>query len=47
MIVQANDIIYVEPSAQIASEILQDLVPVLTLFTSLVAAYALIITISN
>jgi polysaccharide export outer membrane protein len=43
MIIQANDIIYVEPSPQIASEILTDLVPILTLFTSLVAAYALVI----
>lgn len=47
MIVQANDIIYVTPSPQIASEILDDLLPVLTLFTSLVAAYALIIAVGN
>ena len=43
MIVQANDIIYVEPSPQIASEVLDDWLPILTLFTSFVAAYALII----
>lgn len=43
MIVQANDIIYVEPTPQIASELLKDLVPILTLFTSLVAAYALVV----
>lgn len=43
MIVQANDIIYVEPSPQIASEVLADWLPILTLFTSFVAAYALII----
>ncbi len=47
MIVQANDIIYVTPSPQIASEILDDLLPVLTLFTSLVAAYALILAATN
>jgi len=47
MVVQANDIIYVEPTKQIASELLKDLLPVLTIFTSLVAAYALIIAIGN
>lgn len=47
MIVQANDIIYVTPSPQIASEVLDDLLPILTLFTSLVAAYALIIAVGN
>ena len=47
MVVQANDIIYVEPAKQIASEVLKDLLPVLTIFTSLVAAYALIIAIGN
>ena len=45
MIVQANDIIYVTPSPQIASEILDDLLPVLTVFTSLIAAYALIVAV--
>ena len=43
MVVQANDIIYVEPTKQLASEFLKDLLPVLTLFTSVVAAYALIV----
>lgn len=47
MIVQANDIIYVTPSPQIASEILDDLLPILAVFTSLVAAYALIIAVGN
>ena len=47
MIVQANDIIYVTPSPQVASEVLDDLLPILTLFTSLVAAYALIIAVAN
>ena len=44
MIVQANDIIYVTPSPQIASEVLKDITPILSIFTSLVAAYALILT---
>ena len=47
MIVQANDIIYVEPTPRIASELLQDWIPVLTLFTSIVAAYALVVSLSN
>jgi polysaccharide export outer membrane protein len=47
MIVQANDIIYVEPTAQLANELLQDWIPVLTLFTSIVAAYALVVSLSN
>ncbi len=47
MIIQSNDIIYVEPSPQIASEVLNDLVPILTLFTSMVAAYALVVAISQ
>lgn len=47
MIIQANDIIYVEPSPQLASEVLKDLVPILTLFTSMVAAYALVVAISQ
>lgn len=47
MIVQANDIIYVEPSPQIASEVLNDLVPILTLFTSMVAAYALVVAVTQ
>ena len=47
MIVQANDIIYVTPTKQIASEILDDWLPILTLFTSAVAAYALIVSLGN
>jgi len=47
MIIQANDIIYVEPSPQLASEVLKDLVPILTLFTSMVAAYALVVAVSQ
>lgn len=47
MIVQANDIIYVTPSPQIASELLKTITPVLALFTGLVAAYALILAATN
>ena len=47
MIVQANDIIYVEPAPQLASEALQQWLPVLTLFTSIVAAYALVVSLGN
>lgn len=43
LIVQANDIIYVEPNPEIAREILRDLTPVLTLITSTIA----LITILN
>lgn len=34
LVLQANDIIYVEPSAEIARELLRDLAPILSLFTS-------------
>ena len=47
MIVQANDIIYVTPTPQIAAEVLKDITPILTLFTSIVAAYALIVATTN
>jgi polysaccharide export outer membrane protein len=47
MIVQANDIIYVTPSPQIATELLKTITPVLALFTGLVAAYALILAAPN
>ena len=47
MIVQANDIIYVTPKPQISRGILDVMLPILTVFTSLVAAYALIVAVSN
>ena len=34
MIVQANDYIYVEPTAEIAKEIASDIVPVISLVSS-------------
>lgn len=40
-IVQTNDIIYVEPRRQLASNALREVTPVLTLFTSLITVYLL------
>lgn len=37
LIVQANDIVYVEPNPEVAREVLRDLTPVLTLITSTIA----------
>jgi polysaccharide biosynthesis/export protein len=34
LIVQANDIIYVEPNPEIARELLRDLTPIISLITS-------------
>jgi polysaccharide export outer membrane protein len=45
MIVQANDIIYVTPKPQIATGVLDVMLPILAVFTSLVAAYALIVAV--
>jgi polysaccharide export outer membrane protein len=42
MIVQAQDIIYVEPTPQIASEILRDLAPVFAIITSMVVLLNLV-----
>ena len=39
MLVQANDVIYVEPAPEIAREILQDITPVVTLFNSAILVY--------
>ncbi|MFK7757194.1 MAG: polysaccharide biosynthesis/export family protein [Flavobacteriales bacterium] len=39
-VVQANDIIYVEPTAEVARELLRDITPVLTLFTSALILYS-------
>lgn len=47
MVVQANDIIYVEPNANIAREILQDITPIISLFTSSVLLYVTIKTLPN
>ena len=34
MIIQSNDYIYIEPAAELAKEIVRDLAPILSLFTS-------------
>lgn len=47
MIVQANDIIYVEPVPDIASEILSDITPVVSLLSSALVIWVSLRTISN
>lgn len=42
MTVQANDIVYVEPVPEIASEVLRDLAPFVTLITSLALIYGIL-----
>ena len=42
LIVQANDIVYVEPNPEIAREILRDITPILTLLTSMLALVAIL-----
>ncbi len=42
MIVQANDYIYVEPTPEIAKEIAQDVVPIVSLFSSAVVIFTAI-----
>lgn len=42
MIVQANDVIYVDPVPEIARELLQDLSPIVTLVSSVALIYALV-----
>lgn len=46
MIVQANDIIYVEPNANIAREILQEVAPIVSLITSAVLVWAAVRNLS-
>ncbi|PCJ86043.1 MAG: hypothetical protein COA57_06775 [Flavobacteriales bacterium] len=45
LILQANDIIYVQPQFRIASEVLQEITPVLTLLTTALSMYAIIISL--
>jgi len=40
--VQANDILYVQPVPQLASEILRDVAPIVSLFSSLALLYTII-----
>ena len=42
LIVQANDIVYVEPNPEIAREVLRDITPILTLITSMIALVAIL-----
>ena len=47
MVVQANDIIYVEPFPDIAREILRDLTPIVSLISSVIIIYSATRTFSN
>ena len=47
MIVQANDIIYVEPVPDIAKEILSDVAPVISLLSSTILVWVTVRTLSN
>jgi len=40
-VVQANDIIYVEPTAEIARELLRDITPIISLLSSLLVVYSI------
>lgn len=42
MIVQANDVIYVDPIPQLPAEVLQDVAPVITLISSIALIYAIV-----
>lgn len=41
MVMQGDDVVYVQPNAQIATEALQDLVPVITLMTTILLAISI------
>ena len=43
MVVQANDIIYVEPRIRLTSELTKELTPILTLLTSAFLVYTIVI----
>lgn len=47
MILQANDIVYVEPRKRLAREALKEMAPVLSIITSLLVTYALITRTAN
>lgn len=47
MVVQANDIIYVEPNANIARGVLRDINPIVSLITTSILLYATIRNITN
>jgi hypothetical protein len=45
MIVQANDYIYVEPTAELAKELSQDVVPIVSLLSSALFIFSAINTL--
>lgn len=47
MILQANDIIYVEPKKNYSSRLLREITPVLSLVTSIILAYGLVLQASK
>ena len=47
MVVQANDIIYVEPTSQVAREVLREVAPIVSLLSSAVLVYSTVSNFSN
>jgi polysaccharide export outer membrane protein len=47
MVVQANDIIYVEPRFRVSSEVLKEISPVLSLLTSAFLVYTVYLTVKH
>ncbi|MEO8588242.1 MAG: polysaccharide biosynthesis/export family protein [Flavobacteriales bacterium] len=42
LVMQGDDVVYVQPNAQLATEVLQDLVPVITLVTTILLAISVV-----
>jgi polysaccharide export outer membrane protein len=47
MVVQANDIIYVEPTSQVAREVLREVAPIVSLLSSAVFVYSTVVGFNN
>lgn len=47
MVVQANDIIYVEPTSQMAREVLREVAPIVSLLSSAVFVYSTVVGFNN
>ncbi|MFB6257452.1 MAG: polysaccharide biosynthesis/export family protein [Flavobacteriales bacterium] len=47
MVVQANDIIYVEPTSQVAREVLREVTPIVSLLSSAVFVYSTVVGFNN
>lgn len=47
MVVQANDIIYVEPTSEVAREVLQEVAPIVSLLSSAVFVYSTVVGFNN